>query len=292
MRRALSVIGVVNLVALGVSFLIGGIPAWPDIHTPPITGTPLIEIAGADISISNSLVTMWIVMAVLVLGSFLLTRNMRLIPGRRQGAVEMVVQTLVDFVTEVGGREALRHLPLFGTLFLFILVSNWLGILPFVGQIELLHGPTADYHVNAGLALTAFGIYQFHGVRKSGPGYFGRFVNFGGFKEGALMGVIMLFVGFVEFFSELFRILSLTLRLFGNIWGGEVSLAVISSLVVIPALALPFIGLEIFIGLIQALIFSLLVLIYIVLALETHGDDHGSPGNTAHHEMSQEVAHA
>lgn len=275
---------------------------WPDIHVPIIgpyftslVGTPLVHVAGEgmfEISITNALITMWLVMAVLVGASWLVTRDLRMIPGRRQNLVELLVQGLADFVQATGGPGALRYLPLFGTLFLFILFSNWLSVVPFVGQIELLHAPTADYHVNFGLAIIGWVAYQSEGIGKLGGSYFKKFFNLGGFKEGAFLGGILFFVGLIELFSELFRMLTLTLRLWGNVLGGEIMLGVMAAVLAFVAapLALPFVGLEIFIGLIQALIFSLLVLMYFILAIESH-EEHAEVG-THEGETQKEVAHA
>lgn len=291
MRRILGVILTLNAVAVIGAAVTGNLPNWPptqhDIHVADQTGTPLFTFAGKDavssggvvtiwndISISNSLFTMWIVMALLAGLSFLATRDLKETPGRLQGSFEMLVQGLTDFMREAGGPGVVRFLPLFGTLFLLILFSNWLGIVPLVGQIELLHAPTADYHVNFGLAVTAFAAYQWAGVRKLGPSYFSRWANFTGFKDGVMVGIVMIVVGIIELFSELFRMLTLTLRLWGNIWGGEIVLAVLAALLLIPSLPLPFIALELFIGFIQAFVFAFLVLLYIILALESHGEEH------------------
>jgi len=196
------------------------------------------------------------------------------VPGRLQGFFELIVQFLSDFMKDAGGPQVVRFLPLFGTLFLFALLSNWLGVIPLVGQIELLHPPTADYHTNLGLALTGFVWYQAAGIRQNGLGYFTRWINFTGFRDGPLVGVVMILVGLIELFSELFRILTLTLRLWGNVWGGEIVLSVLAALLFIPSFVLPFIGLELFIGFIQAFVFAFLVLLYIILALESHGEGH------------------
>jgi F-type H+-transporting ATPase subunit a len=223
-------------------------------------------------------------MAMLVLLAVLATARLSEQPGRLQNLFEVVVQGLADFMREAGGSGVVRFLPLFGSLFLFALFSNWLSIVPLVGQIELLHSPTADYHTNLGMALTGFVWYQAAGIRQNGLGYFTRWLNFTGFRDGVLVGVVMILVGVIELFSELFRILTLTLRLWGNIWGGEIVLAVLAALLFLPSLSLPFIGLELFIGFIQAFVFAFLVLLYIILALESHGD--------GEHEAHLEAAHA
>jgi len=289
-RGVIGLILLLNGVAVAGAALTGNLPNWPpgqaDIHVADQTGTPLFTFAGADnissggpitiwndISISNSILTAWLVMALLVVLSVVATARLSEEPGRLQSLFELVVQALADFMREAGGSDVVRFLPLFGSLFLFALFSNWLSVVPLVGQIELLHSPTADYHTNLGMALTGFVWYQAAGIRENGLGYFTRWFNFTGFREGALVGVVMILVGVIELFSELFRILTLTLRLWGNIWGGEIVLSVLAALLFIPSLSLPFIGLELFIGFIQAFVFAFLVLLYIILALESHGGE-------------------
>jgi F-type H+-transporting ATPase subunit a len=311
-RQVIGIVLLLNAVAVVGAALTGNLPNWPptqaDIHVADQAGTPLIHLGGEeapsaggvisiwnDISISNSIFTAWLVMAFLVGLGLVASRAVGEVPGRFQGFIELIIQALVDFMKDAGGPAVVRFLPLFGTLFLFALVSNWLGIIPLVGQIELLHAPTADYHTNLGLALTGFVWYQWAGIQQNGLGYFTRWVNIPAFKEGPLVGVVMLvFVGPIEFFSELFRILTLTLRLWGNIWGGEIVLSVLSALLFVPSFVLPFIGLELFIGFIQAFVFAFLVLLYIILALESHGgEQHEQDAHPeASHAAPLEAAHA
>lgn len=308
MRQLLGVVLLLNGLAIALAAVTGNLPTYPPsesccIHIPDQAGSPIFHIAGAtepsgggvisiwnDISISNSIFTAWIVMAVLIVFGALAGRAITDVPGRLQGFFELVVQTLVNFMREAGGVEVVRFLPLFGTLFLFALFSNWLGVVPLVGQIELLHSPTADYHTNLGLALTGFVWYQAAGIQKNGLSYFYRWFNIPAFKEGPLVGAVMfLFVGPIELFSELFRILTLTLRLWGNIWGGEIVLAVLAALLFVPSFLLVFIALELFIGFIQAFVFAFLVLLYIILALESHGGEHEA--HEGEHEGAQEAEH-
>jgi F-type H+-transporting ATPase subunit a len=309
-RQVIGIVLLLNAVAVIGAALTGNLPNWPptqaDIHVAEQAGSPLIHLGGEeapsgggvisiwnDISISNSIFTAWLVMAVLVVLGVVASRAVNEVPGRFQGFIEVIVQGLVDFMKDAGGPAVVRFLPLFGSLFLFALFSNWLGIIPLVGQIELLHSPTADYHTNLGLALTGFVWYQWAGIQQNGLGYFTRWVNIPAFKEGPLVGVVMLvFVGPIEFFSELFRILTLTLRLWGNIWGGEIVLSVLSALLFVPSFVLPFIGLELFIGFIQAFVFAFLVLLYIILALESHGGEEHEAHPEASHAPQLEAAHA
>jgi F-type H+-transporting ATPase subunit a len=290
-----------NLLDIVIAALTGNLPNRPPaqeyIHVADHTGNTNFTFTGHDnisaggqisiwndISISNSIFTAWIVLAIMVVLAIIATARLSEQPGRLQNLFELVVQGLTDFMREAGGPGVVRFLPLFGSLFLFALFCNWLFIVPLMGQIELLHPPTADYHTNLGLALTGFVWYQAAGIRQNGLGYFTRWVNFPAFKEGPLVGAVMLiFVGPIEFASELFRILTLTLRLWGNIWGGEIVLAVLSALLFVPSLVLPFIGLELFIGFIQAFVFAFLVLLYIILALESHGgEEHEAHESDAH----------
>ena len=280
-------------------------PTYPDIPKSfELTGTPLVtfgeagprlDLAGIgvrfDLSYTNVHLTMLIVIAVLLALSFMVTRSMSDRPNGLQNFVELLVQGLADFVESIGGPSVLKYLPIFGTLLIFLVTSNWLSVVPFVGQVKWLHAPTADYHTNLGLAIVAFVLYQSEGLRKHRLSYLKRWFNFSGFAEHGglkfMLGPIFLLVGLIELASELFRILTLTLRLWGNVLGGEIMLVVMSALLFIPGLALPFVGLEVFIGLVQGLIFSLLVLIYFVLAVESHEDEAGHaaeahPSNLAH----------
>jgi F-type H+-transporting ATPase subunit a len=286
------------------------LPTYPDIPKAfELTGEPLFtlgttgepgNIAGIGIvwdwSYTNAHFTMLLVILLLSGVAILATRQLNDRPGGLQNFVELLVQGLASFVESIGGPTVLKYLPLFGTLLLFLVTSNWLSVVPFVGQVTWLHAPTADYHINAGLAILAFALYQAEGLRKNGPGYLKRWVNVSGFMEKGglkfMLGPIFLLVGLIEFASELFRMLTLTLRLWGNVLGGEIMLVVMSALLFVPGAALPFVGLEVFIGLVQGLIFSLLVLIYFILATESH-EEHGETEHALEpHPDDVQLAHA
>lgn len=298
MRRVLAVIAIVNVAAIAIAWIGGFLPTkLLQYQQPSLAGEPLIRLGVDELSVSNSLFTMWLVMALLIAVGFAATRDLREQPGPLQNAIELVVQGLGDFVEGIGGSGSRRYVPLFGSLFLFILVSNYVGLLPFVGtrfeighaEVEPLRAPTSDYHVNLGMAITSFVYYQFLGIRRHRLSYFGRFINLSGFRgpmPGALfMGIVLLFVGLIELFADVLRLLTLTLRLWGNIFAGEFAIAVVASLVIVPVLVFPFIGLELLVGLVQSLVFAMLVLVYIVLALESHEEE-------GHAEERREVAHA
>jgi F-type H+-transporting ATPase subunit a len=254
---------------------------FPDIPSHfSLTGEPIFEIG--PITYTNAHFTMLLVMILLSAFAFLSTRRMSDQPAGLQNVAEMLVQGLGDFVVSIGGAKAIKYLPLFGTLFLFIVTSNWLSVVPFVGQVTWLHSPTADYHITFAMAFVSWLAYQTEGFRNLGFSYLKRWFNFSGFKDGPFIGGIFILVGLIELFSEIFRMLTLTLRLWGNVFGGEIMLTVMSALLLVPGLALPFVGLEVFIGLVQGLVFALLVLMYFVLAIESHDESHeeGSHSDT------------
>lgn len=269
----------------------------PEFHIPTLTGEPLFHVG--PISYTNAHFTMLLVIVALAGVAYVATRDLRERPRGLQNAVELLVQGLSDFVASIGGPGARKYLPLFGTLFLFIVAANWSSVVPGFGQVHLLHPPTADYHVTFAMALLAFILYQAEGFKELGAKYASRWFNFSGFRDGPFIGGIFVLVGLIELFSEIFRMLTLTLRLWGNVLGGKIMLVVMSGLLFVPGLALPFVGLEIFIGLVQGLVFALLVLMYFVLATESH-DEHGeehaphqehvaSPEQRAHiHEPAEE----
>ena len=154
-----------------------------------------LPIVGASVSITNSLLTMWLVMGVLLLVFIVAGRMLKDVPGRLQNAVEFAWESLENWAVSLGGPDARTHVPLFAAFFLFILFSNWSGLLPFVGKIEFLRAPTSDVNVTIGLALVAFLYFHFQGFRRLGVrGYLGKFFVLSGFKQGVASGVIDLFV--------------------------------------------------------------------------------------------------
>ena len=242
---------------------------------PHVVWTPTGEehhlgLIAFDVSITNTLLTMWIIMGLLLLVFIVAGRMIREVPGRLQNAVEFIWESLENWAVSLGGPDARRHIPLFAAFFLFILFSNWSGLLPFFGKIEALRAPTSDVNVTIGLALVAFVYFHYQGFRNLGVrGYLGKFFVFSGFKQGLASGVIDLFVGLIEFLLEFIKPVTLAMRLFGNIFGGEVALGVITALTIalIPAGMLLLEGL---LNFVQALIFSTLMLMYTIIAVESH----------------------
>src|SRR5438094_654072 len=177
-----------------------GLKYPPDFHIPSPTGEEIFRVG--PFGYTNAHLTMALVIVLLTTIAVLATRDLRERPGGLQNFVELLVQGLVDFVESIGGKRALAYLPLFGTLFLFIVVSNWLSVVPLVGQVAFLHSPTADYHTNFAMAVLAFVAYQTEGFRHLKLGYVKRWFNFSGFKDGPFIGVIVVLVRILELFSE------------------------------------------------------------------------------------------
>lgn len=228
-------------------------------------------------SISSTILTMWLVMAFILLLAFVATRRMKMVPGRLQNAVEWAYEFGSDFATGIGGEGAGRYFPIFAAYFIFILVSNWSGLVPPIGKIEQLRAPTSDVNITIGLALTSFLIFEGEGFRRLGVrGYLGKFFPIGEFRHGIGAGLLAMYVGIIELFLEFVKPVTLSMRLFGNIYGGEVALAVITALT-LAVVPVALIGLEALLNLIQALIFSVLTLMFILIAIEGHGTEEHQP---------------
>jgi F-type H+-transporting ATPase subunit a len=226
-------------------------------------------------SISNTLLTMWIVMAIVVIGAFLMVRGSKLVPGRGQNIFEFVYEFLSDFGIGIAGPAGRPYIPIFIGAFLLVVFDNWIGLVPPVGKIDLLRAPSSDVNITIGMALVSFLIFHIEGFRHLGiGGYLGKFFPLYEFRNGIGAGFIALFVGLIELMLEFVKPVTLSMRLFGNIYGGEVALGVISSLTIL-FIPIFLIGLELMLNAIQALIFSVLTLIFITLAIESHHEEEG-----------------
>ncbi len=228
-------------------------------------------------SISSTILTMWIIMAFILLLGFLATRRMKTTPGRLQNAVEWAYEFGRDFATGMGGEGALRYYPIFAAFFILILFSNWSGLVPPIGKMPQLRAPTSDVNITIGLALTSFVLFEGEGFRRLGvKGYLSKYFPVGEFRHGLGSGILAMYVGIIELFLEFVKPVTLAMRLFGNIYGGEVALAVISALT-LAVLPVALYGLEALLNVIQALIFSVLTLMFILIAIEGHGTEEHRP---------------
>jgi F-type H+-transporting ATPase subunit a len=229
-------------------------------------------------TISNTILTSWIVILIVLAVVFIATRGMSLVPRPIQNVVEFIYEALENFALSLGGEEARRYVPVFAGFFLYILFSNWFGLVPIAGKLEFLRAPTSDVNITIGLALTSFLFFEYQGFRRLGVrGYLGKFFPLGAFRDGIGAGLLAMFVGLIEFFLEFIKPVTLSMRLFGNIYGGEVALAVLTALT-IAIIPVGMLGLELLLNFVQALIFSTLTLMFTLIAIESHEEgEHAAP---------------
>ena len=207
----------------------------------------------------DTLVTMWISMALLIIVSFIATRNLSVVPSKLQLVFEGIINYFADIATSnMGKKEGRKHLPLLLTLFLFIATANLLGQLPW--HLVHLHSgelasPNNDINMTAAMAIVVSIYYVFFGIKKKKFKFF--IENF------KIDGIIIALVDLLELFVRPF---SLALRLFANILAGEILVFTVTSLFAY-GLSLPFMLFEIFVALLQALVFTLLATTYIALAV-------------------------
>ena len=210
----------------------------------------LFKILG--LNVTAEVITMWVIIAAVTLLSAVGTRRLKDRPGRLQNALEMAVEKLTDFFAGILGRDrARRYLPLLGTMFIFIIVSNYSGLLPGAGVLKGFGPPTSSLSVTAGLAIVIFFATHFLGVRSHGAGgYLKHFV-----KPVFFMLPFLLI-------EEIVRPLSLSLRLFGNIYGEE---SVTHQLYELLPIGVPLVMmvLSLLFCTIQAVVFTMLSAIYI-----------------------------
>ncbi len=219
---------------------------------------PLFSIFGLEVS--SVVTTMWGLMILLFLASYFATRKLEKIPeGRLQNAMEFILETLLSQLAPVMGGEkmARRYFPLLASFFILILCSNYSGLLPLAGHLPGLQAPTSTLSVTAGLAIVVFFSTHFFGVKTKGIGYFKHFVQ------------PLPFLLPLNIIEEFVRPLSLSLRLYGNIYGEEMVVASLFALVPF-FLPVPMMVLGILFGLIQAFVFTMLAALYIGTAAAEH----------------------
>ena len=286
-----------------VAFLATKFPVvMPEISIP---AEPIFALPVVGFSVTNTLLATWLTMVILIVGSIAVTRRLKLVPSGLQNLVEWGLGTLLDLTENVAGKRGRKFFPLVATIFIFLLVSNWMGILPGFASVGLMHeahqggheaqhvsilgldigilqaeevgehehgwtvfsflrSAATDLNTPLALALISVFVTQVVGFQAQGIRYFSKFISF---KD-----VLGLIVGPLEAVSEFAKIISFSFRLFGNIFAGEVLLAVIAF--IIPYLvSIPFFGLELFVGLMQAFVFAMLTLVFMSMATVEHGPE-------------------
>lgn len=240
-----------------------------------IAAEPLFTLGG--VSITNSLMIGALVSALLMIILTSLVRKRQAVPGRVQAAVEVTFEALVDLIESVthDKAQARKFFPLVATIFLFVLFSNWAGLLPGVGTVGLsaehhgeatiipfLRSTSADLNFTLALSLIVVFVVQFAGIAALGVRKYGAKFFISPFHKPYGIGTL---VGILELISEIGKTISFTFRLFGNVFAGEVLLTVMLHLVPY-ALPVPFLIMEVFVGLIQALVFAMLTLVFLKMA--------------------------
>lgn len=258
-------------------------------HEHTLFAEPLFNIG--NFTVTNSLVSSWLALILIVILSLIIRAKHSKIPGKLQSFMEVVVNgamNMIDMVTNDRVKTK-KVFPVAFAIFLFVLVNNWLGLLPGVGSITfnhvaLLRGATADLNTTLALGLLAVVAANIFGVMAVGGwNYFNKFINIKALLEIpkkikheptiVLVNPINFFVGLIEIISEVAKVASLSFRLFGNVFAGEVLLASIAAMVAW-GVPLPFMFLEILVGVIQALIFSVLTVVYFTIASADHSAEH------------------
>lgn len=237
-----------------------------------IKAEELFHLAG--VPITNSILLTFVVFFFLILSGLYVNRGLSLVPGKIQSIFELFIEYILELMDSVLGsrKQSLKYFPLIATIFLFVMFSNWFGLLPGVGTVGLWHhtehgqalvplfrAPTADLNFTIALAIISIISVNFFGIVALGfRRHSSKFFNF--------KNPIFSFVGLLELVSEFVKIISFSFRLFGNVFAGEVLLTIIAFLspYVIP---LPFLFLEVFVGLIQAFIFSILTLVFVAMSV-------------------------
>jgi len=276
-------------------------------HESTLYAEPIAHIGA--FTVTNSLFTTWIVVAIILIISLSIKIKAKLVPRGIQNLFEMLIEGAMDLADQVTGSKKITNkvFPLAFAIFIFVLINNWLGLLPLGGFglvevtekgkafIPFIRSGTADINTTLALGIVSviganiFGIVSI-GVWKM----FNKYVNLKAFgdmfknirKDPTVLisAPIVFFVGILELVGEFAKIASLSFRLFGNVFAGEVLLVSMGAILAY-VLPLPFMGLEIFVGFIQAFIFSILTLVYFSIAAQDHDEHEESEKEHAHKEQ-------
>lgn len=260
-----------------------------ELPVPPLNAEPIFSVVGFPIT--NSILGTWVAMALLIAFLLVAARKPKLVPVGVQNFFELAVEQFSSLVNGVmeDERKTQRFLPLILAIFFFTLFVNWVSLLPGFGTIgtfdekhvftPFLRAGSADINLTLVMALVSFFVAQFVGIFSMGFFRYGsKFLNFSSlYKRPFKVTNLLLFVpvfllGLVELISELAKIVSLSFRLFGNLYAGEVLLVVFGTLLPLYLpISAPFYLLEIFVGLIQAFVFAMLTIVFIKIAtIEPH----------------------
>jgi F-type H+-transporting ATPase subunit a len=271
-------------------------PSWLVVGqpSPQLPSEAVFHIFG--LPVTNTLLASWITVLFLVVASFFITRNMKLVPKRLQAVFEFILGWIYDFCKSVAGEDnGRRFFPVVCTIFLYVAFNAWLSLIPGFGSIhltnaegktfEILRNANTDINTPLAIALISFVFVEFYGLKMLKISYLKKFLNFGQFFKsfgqlfkgkfnfmGLFSGVIDIFIGALEALSELIRNVSFTFRLFGNMTAGEILILVVAFLIPLGLNWLVY-GLELLIGFVQALVFSGLTLAFATMAIASHNEE-------------------
>jgi F-type H+-transporting ATPase subunit a len=323
----------------GLLHSIGLDPILPTIKLPAEMVVPMGKIGPFNVGLTNTMVATILVDIVLVVLAIVATAKIRsgskeaLVPRGLQNLFEMIIETLYNLAEGILGKRTRQVFWLGATIFLFVLVANWLELVPGVDSLGVFEHPrepgiahnrsnndtgpllvmpevtneaqpaggaeheyagwelvpfvraaATDLNVTLALALISVVMTQYYGFQALGVQYLGKFLATRRLGQGNAMGLIDLIVGALEAISEFAKIISFTFRLFGNIFAGQVLLFVMAAFL-IPFLVfgtLIFYGLEVFVGLIQAVVFMMLTFVFIAMATAGHGGEGHGEHSEAH----------
>ena len=237
----------------------------------PLAAEKIAQIG--PIPITNSILTTWLVTFILIVLVHLATRKITPVPQGLQNIAELIFEAFQDLVSSVAGGKTKVFLPIVISFFFFILLGNYFGLLPGVGSIgffeetkdhkvfiPFFRSINSDLNTTIALALVSLVITHYLSVKYLGlSGYLGKFLS---------LNPVFLFVGLMEIISEFTKILSLSFRLFCNIFAGEVLLTTASTRLFAFVVPIPFYFLEILVGFVQALIFAMLTLVFMTILTE------------------------
>lgn len=238
------------------------------------------------LNVTNSMVGALIASVILLVVAWWFVRRAERVPGRLQSLIELPIEWIAGIVRGTGGKRWAEFAGLVIAIFVFVLLANYIGLLPGVGTVGVVHegeygepilvpivrAAAADLNFTLGLAIVAFVAFVAWGIRANGVrGYLKELL----IAEPAYMTPLLTPIHII---SELSRLISLSMRLFGNVFAGEVLLAVILSLVPL-FIPLAFLGLELIFGFVQALVFALLTMTYITLAIAEHRQHESAPSH-------------
>lgn len=229
--------------------------------------------------ITNTLLDTFLVDGLLIGLLVAINKKISIIPGKLQNLIEMAVVAFYEITESVAGENASKIFPYLMTFFLFILIANWTGLIPGISVIGLKEGSniipffrpaTSDLNTTLGLALVSLFATHFMSIRTTGiKDYLGRYFS---------LNPLNLYIGILELIGEVTKIVSLSFRLFGNVFAGEVVLGTVSTIFAV-LFPLPFLMLEVVVGLVQALVFAMLTMAFMAVLTTPH-----------HHEEAKEVS--